>query len=104
MGACTETRHYSRGSDHRIDRVCVLRAVLASGPGLAETSARHEMSRIRDSVSFAGITARCVTHSYENHQRQNLQRWTLHLHLTEFNRQILVVEQLTKQIAQRIRG
>ena len=86
MGACAGTRYYSRGNDHRIDRGCVLRAFLAGGPGVAEASARHEMSRIRDSVSFAGITTRCVTHSYENHQRQNLQRWTLYLHLTEFNR------------------
>ena len=50
MGACAETRHYSRGNDHRIDRVCVLRAFLAGGPGLAEASACQVMSRIRDSV------------------------------------------------------
>ena len=51
MGACAETRHYSKGNDHRIDRVCVLRAFLAGGSGLAEASARQEMSRIRDFVA-----------------------------------------------------
>ena len=54
MGACAETRHYSRGNDHRIDRVCVLRAFLASGPGLTEASARQEMSRIVDSGTRPG--------------------------------------------------
>ena len=34
MGACAETRHYSQGNDHRIKRVCVLRAFLAGGPAL----------------------------------------------------------------------
>ena len=56
------------------------------GPGLAEASACREMSRIPDSVALARIIACSVTRSYENHQRQDLQRWTLHLHLTEFNR------------------
>ena len=52
MGACAETRQSSKGNDHRIDRVCVLRAFLAGGPGLAEASARQELSRIRDSVAL----------------------------------------------------
>ena len=46
----TQTRHYSEGNDHRIGRVCVVRAFLAGSPGLAEASARQETSRIRDSV------------------------------------------------------
>ena len=57
MGACAETRQYSRGNDHRIDRVCVLRAFLASGPGFAGASARQEMSRIRDFVAAATAKA-----------------------------------------------
>ena len=44
-----------------------------------------------------------VWFSYENHQRQNLKRWTVHLHLTEFNRKGLVFEQLSKQVVQRTR-
>ena len=49
MGACAETRHYSEGNDHRIGRVCVVRAFSPGSPGLAEASARQETSRIRDS-------------------------------------------------------
>ena len=51
---------YSTGNYHRIDRVYVLRAFLAGGPGLAEASARQELSRIRDSVSGAPDGAREV--------------------------------------------
>ena len=58
MGACAETRHYARGNDHRVDRVCVLRTFLAGDPGLGKASGSREMRPYADSGSGAGLEIR----------------------------------------------